>query len=196
MDKTAIGLQSLEITPAFDRRKITLKFFIKSKGKKVGWITKDPSKHQWAVMLDYLALEKLMKMKPGTVTEGVIVEGAYDKNLDRALKNAVDMFNKRLTDRSNYKDTKIEIKQNADRILKDYKSKFKSDAGQKQMSANPNVFKIADELMEKKAFNKENPSELFSQLVKVLGRTNTPEMGKILRELKDVSKKVYTELGI
>lgn len=48
--------------------------------------------------------------------------------------------------------------------------------------------------MKKESFNKENPLELFSQLVKVLSKKQTPEMKQIISELKSLSGKAFEEL--
>lgn len=48
--------------------------------------------------------------------------------------------------------------------------------------------------MNKQSFNKENALELFSQLVKVLSKKNTPEMKKIISEIKSLSSKAFEEL--
>lgn len=48
--------------------------------------------------------------------------------------------------------------------------------------------------MKKESFNKENPLELFSQLVKVLSKKNTPEMKQIISELRSLSVKAFEEL--
>lgn len=49
--------------------------------------------------------------------------------------------------------------------------------------------------MKKQSFNKENPTELFSQLVKVLTREkDRGKMTRLIDDLKDVSKKVFVEI--
>ena len=46
--------------------------------------------------------------------------------------------------------------------------------------------------VKKEAFNKENPSELMSQLIKVLKRDfNDPKVDEVVRELKQVSSEVF-----
>jgi len=54
-----------------------------------------------------------------------------------------------------------------------------------------NIAKCADEIT-KLAFNKENPIDLFSQLVKVLYQRNISEE-KISR-LKQLSREIFTEV--
>lgn len=49
--------------------------------------------------------------------------------------------------------------------------------------------------MKKKSFNKYNPTDLFSQLVKVLsGKSDAGNMDKLIRDLKGLSSKVFIEL--
>lgn len=49
--------------------------------------------------------------------------------------------------------------------------------------------------MDKISFNKENPTELFSQLVKILQRDgNSPEIPQLIQEAKKLSSKVQDAL--
>jgi hypothetical protein len=48
--------------------------------------------------------------------------------------------------------------------------------------------------MKKQLFNKFNPQDLFSQLVKVLSQKDSDEMKEIIRDLRSLSSKVFKEL--
>jgi len=50
--------------------------------------------------------------------------------------------------------------------------------------------------MNKVSFNKENPVDLFSQLVKVLSRKNDKgQMESLIQQLKEISSKIFSELN-
>jgi len=59
---------------------------------------------------------------------------------------------------------------------------------------NKNVVKKIVMKRIKKSFNKENPSELINQLVKVISR-DYPEESKIIHELKEISSKLYKAIS-
>lgn len=57
---------------------------------------------------------------------------------------------------------------------------------------------IADETIklaiDKKAFNKENPVDLFSQLIKVLSRNDKPELQTKIEQLRNISKDIFKNI--
>ncbi len=55
-----------------------------------------------------------------------------------------------------------------------------------------NIVKKVVSKIKKESFNKENPSELLSQLIKVIQRDyQDPDVDKVVKELKEVSTHLF-----